>query len=75
MQKRGSLLRDWRSYVPSARRLRLSALVAIADPDHEEHEQMVEWAGGEFDAEAFDPATVRFDDPKRRWRKAFGRGR
>lgn len=55
--------------------LRLSPLVAIADPDHEEHEQMLEWVGGEFDAESVDPATVRFDDPKRRWRKAFGRGR
>ena len=50
-------------------------LKAIADPDHDEHEQLLTWAGGEFDPEAFDPAAVRFDDPRRRWRRAFGRGR
>ena len=31
------------------------------------------WAGGRFAPEAFDPATVKFDDPKKRWQKAFGR--
>lgn len=29
-------------------------LDAIADPSHEQHEDMMEWTGGEFDAEAFD---------------------
>jgi hypothetical protein len=28
-------------------------LKAIRDPDHEEHEQMLEWFGGEFDPEEF----------------------
>ena len=28
-------------------------LEAIRDPDHEEHEEMLEWIGGSFDAEAF----------------------
>lgn len=46
---------------------------AIADPDHEQHDQLLKWAGGEFDPEAFDRAVVRFDNPKRRWRKAFNR--
>jgi hypothetical protein len=32
-------------------------LAAIADPDHPEHESRLEWVGGEFDPEAFDPAT------------------
>jgi hypothetical protein len=32
-------------------------LNAIADPSHPEHESMLEWVGGEFDPEAFDPAT------------------
>lgn len=50
-------------------------LSAIADPDHEEHEQLLAWAGGEFDPEMFDPASVTFDDPRRRWQNAFGRGR
>jgi hypothetical protein len=29
------------------------------------------WAGGAFDPDAFDPAAVKFDDPKKRWKKAF----
>lgn len=29
-------------------------LAAIADPDHEEHESMLEWVGGSFDPSAFD---------------------
>jgi hypothetical protein len=33
-------------------------LEAIADPDHEEHEAMLEWIGGQFDPEAFDTAEV-----------------
>jgi hypothetical protein len=27
---------------------------AIQDPQHPEHESMLEWVGGEFDPEAFD---------------------
>ena len=33
-------------------------LKAIGDPGHEEHEAMLDWVGGEFDAEAFDLAMV-----------------
>jgi hypothetical protein len=29
-------------------------LDAIRDPDHPEHEDYIEWIGGEFDPEAFD---------------------
>jgi hypothetical protein len=47
------------------------SLQVIADPDHEEHESTLRWAGGQFDPEAFDPAAVKFDDPKKRWKKAF----
>ncbi len=28
-------------------------LEAIRDPDHPEHEEWLEWVGGEFDPEAF----------------------
>jgi hypothetical protein len=33
-------------------------LMAIRDPKHPEHEDMAEWIGGEFDAEAFDLKAV-----------------
>jgi hypothetical protein len=33
-------------------------LEAIQDPDHPEHEDMLEWVGGSFDPEAFDLDTV-----------------
>jgi hypothetical protein len=52
---------------------RAEFLQVIADPDHEEHESTLRWAGGSFDPEAFDPAAVKFDDPKKRWKKAFER--
>ena len=48
-------------------------LAVIADPDHEEHAAMLEWAGGAFDPTRFSPAQVHFDDPRARWRVAFGR--
>ena len=38
-------------------------LEAIKDPAHEEHEEMLEWIGGEFDPEHFDVKDVIFDDP------------
>jgi hypothetical protein len=31
-----------------------SLLAAIRDPEHPEHDEMVEWGGDEFDPEAFD---------------------
>ena len=33
-------------------------LGAIWDPDHDEHDGMLEWIGGSFDPEAFDAGTV-----------------
>jgi hypothetical protein len=33
-------------------------LVAIGNPDHEEHAAMLEWCGGAFDPTAFDPVAV-----------------
>jgi Plasmid pRiA4b ORF-3-like protein len=33
-------------------------LEAIRDPAHEEHDTMLEWVGGSFDAEAFDLVAV-----------------
>ena len=31
---------------------------AIRDPEHERYEELLEWVGGEFDPEAFDPDAV-----------------
>ena len=33
-------------------------LEVLADPEHEEHDSMIEWVGGEFDPEAFDVEKV-----------------
>lgn len=33
-------------------------LIAIQDPNHGQHEEMLEWIGSEFDPEAFDPAAA-----------------
>ena len=47
-------------------------LEAIKDPKHEQHEEMLEWVGGEFDPGHFDVKKVHFDDPNKRWKTAFG---
>lgn len=41
-------------------------LAALRDPKHEQHDEMVEWVGGDFDPEAFDLAAAN---------KALGRHR
>lgn len=46
-------------------------LRSIHDPRHPEHDAMLRWAGGRFDAHAFSPQSVRFDNPRERWRAAF----
>lgn len=46
-------------------------LAAINDPNHEEHEEMLGWIGGEFDPEEFSIRQVHFDDPDERRRLAF----
>ncbi|MGI6544727.1 MAG: plasmid pRiA4b ORF-3 family protein [Limnochordia bacterium] len=46
-------------------------LEAIADPTHPEHESYLEWVGGSYDPDDFDPDAVTFDDPHDRWMIAF----
>lgn len=43
-------------------------LEAIMDPNHTEHEALLNWAGGDFDPENFNPKNVCFDDPAKRLR-------
>lgn len=47
-------------------------LQAIADPAHPEHTMFLEWCGGGFDPEDFDPKDVRFESPSRRYREVYG---
>lgn len=46
-------------------------LEAIADPNHEEHEGFLEWCGGSYDPDDFDPKDVKFDDPEERIESLF----
>ncbi len=47
-------------------------LKIIKTPDDEEYEEMLEWAGGNFDPEVFDIKNVHFADPDKRWEAEFG---
>lgn len=49
-------------------------LATLRNPADEEYQSTIEWLGGPFDPEAFDPSQVRFDNPKRRWKTAFEDG-
>lgn len=49
----------------------LGLLEAMADPRHENHEETIEWLGDDFDPEQFDPAAVRFADPRKQLRLAL----
>jgi len=44
-----------------------SILQAVSDPDHEQHEDMVDWLGEDFDPDAFDLKKV--NSKLARWRK------
>jgi hypothetical protein len=46
-------------------------LEIIANPEHEEYNERMEWIGDEFNPEKFAPEEVEFDDPKERWKIAF----
>jgi hypothetical protein len=46
-------------------------LEAIADPENEEHDELLEWAGGKFDPESFSvvAATRRLKKGSPDWRE------
>jgi Plasmid pRiA4b ORF-3-like protein len=48
-------------------------LETIRDPTHAEYASTMEWLGGRFDPDRFTPGRVRFDNPQKRWRIAFGK--
>jgi len=47
-------------------------LKVLKNPEHEEYEDLMNWVGGKFDPEFFDPQKVRFMDPVKRRKSAFG---
>lgn len=49
----------------------VSMLEILNDPSHPEFESYVDWLGGSFDPDRFDPKAVRFDSPKMRFELAY----
>ena len=49
-------------------------LSALADPEHPQHAELMEWVKGELDPSSFSPDDVEFDDPQERWKVAFEGG-
>jgi len=47
------------------------ALEVLADPNDEEHESMLEWLGGKYDSREFARGKIKFDNPTKRWKRAF----
>ncbi len=48
-----------------------SLLEVLFDPSHPEHESMSHWIPDGWRPELFKPDKVRFDNPLKRWEKAF----
>lgn len=51
-------------------------VAALSDPAHPERETYAEWLGGEIDQldlDSFDPGSVQFENPERRWAQVFRR--
>lgn len=46
-------------------------LEILKNPKHENYKAMNEWVGKNFDAEQFNPAKVRFENPHLRWSKIW----
>ncbi len=44
-------------------------LSVLSNPKNEEYNEMIEWLGGEYDPEKFDPKDISFDDPKERFKQ------
>lgn len=45
-------------------------IIAIADRTHKDHKEFLQWRG-KYDPEKFNPKKVKFDNPSKRWKKAF----
>jgi len=49
-----------------------SLLKVMANPKHKDYESMSSWLNKKYDPEKFDVTTVKFDNPKQRFKIAFG---
>lgn len=65
------LIADWMEFPLDYTVGNPALLAALADPEHPEHDEYLEWAGGPIDPAMFAATSVRFDDPAKRWRIAF----
>ena len=48
-----------------------NVLETLANRKHPDHRDMRTWVGKDYDPERFNPETVRFDNPHKRWENAF----
>ena len=48
-----------------------SLLQALLDPEHPDYKTLSEWVPEGWGPELFRPADVKFDNPTRRWKRAF----
>ena len=48
-----------------------NVIEVLSDPDHVDHDNMRTWAGEDWDPKRFNPDKVRFDNPYKRWQRAF----
>ncbi|MBI4637779.1 MAG: hypothetical protein HY727_15705 [Candidatus Rokubacteria bacterium] len=46
-------------------------MTVIQTPTHEQYGTTLQWLGGRFNPEKFNPKSVKFDDPTRRYELAF----
>ena len=46
-------------------------LEAVSNPEHEEHDRMIEWNNGEFNPENFSKENVKFTNPKARLKRVL----
>ena len=49
-------------------------LLTIKNPEDAEYEETMTWLGGNYNPEAFNPDRIKFDNPKKRWERAFSQG-
>ena len=46
-------------------------LSIIKNPKDKKRKEFLEWVGGKYDPEKFDPKKIKFHNPKTRWKQVF----